>query len=187
MEKLYLKVPKKEDMKYRQKWMNDSKTMAYNAGLDLDIEGYDKKTGTISKSNDELLLWYQKWINHEPDRYFAYIYVLGIDEPIGEIYYYPDGSVHSVGVLIADKYRGHGYAYDALMELERIAFLENNITELSDMIPLDRVGAIKVFKKAGFRHTDKEAIEKVFDRNSVVRELLITREMYFKNKDSNLG
>ena len=29
------------------------------------------------------------------------------------------------------------------------------------MIPLDRVGAIKVFKKAGFIHTEKQKIEKL--------------------------
>ena len=51
------------------------------------------------------------------------------------------------------------------------------------MVPLDRVGAIKVFKKAGFIHTEKEQIEKVFDKDAIVKQLLITKEMYFDNKD----
>ena len=72
------------------------------------------------------------------------------------------------------------------MELEKIAFEKNNINELSDMIPLDRTGAIKVFKKAGFMHTNKEMLEKVFDKDIVVKQLLITKDMYFKSgEDSN--
>ena len=86
-----------------------------------------------------------------------------------------------MGILISDKYRGKGYAYSALIELERIAFEKNNINELSDMVPLDRIGAIKIFKKAGFIHADKEVIEKVFDQDSVVKQLLITKDMYFNN------
>lgn len=49
MIKVYLRVPSKNDLHYRQEWMNDSKTMNYNAGFDMNLKGYDKKTGTISK------------------------------------------------------------------------------------------------------------------------------------------
>ena len=186
MGKVYLNIPTKDDLHYRQKWMNDPKTMEYNAGLNLELKGYNKQTGTISKTNEEMIEWYNKWIDKEPDRYFAYIYVCEVDEPIGEIYYYPEDNIHSVGILISDKYRGNGYSYPALMELEKIAFEKNNINELSDMIPLDRTGAIKVFKKAGFMHTNKEMIEKVFDKDIVVKQLLITKDMYFKSgEDSN--
>ena len=179
MVKIYLEVPSKNDLYYRQKWMNDPITMSYNAGFDMDLKGYDKKTGTISKTDEEMLEWYNKWIDKEPDRYFAYIYVDGIDEPIGEVYYYPEDDIHSMGILISNEYRGKGYSYFALLELEKIAFEKNNISELSDMVPLDRVGAIKTFKKAGFIHTDREVIEKVFDIDTIVKQLLITKEMYF--------
>ena len=185
MEKVYLTVPSKEDLHYRQEWMKDSKTMNYNAGFDMNLKGYDKKTGTILKTNEEMIDWYNKWINKEPDRYFAYIYVDKIKEPIGEVYYYPEEDIHSMGILIVDKYRGKGYSYPALMELEKVAFEKNNINELSDMVPLDRVGAIKTFKRAGFMHTDKEVIEKVFDNNTIVKQLLITKEMYFNKKESD--
>lgn len=181
MKKVYLNVPSKDDLHYRQEWMNDPKTMNYNAGFDMNLKGYDKVTGTISKTDQEMIEWYNKWVNKEPDRYFAYIYVGGIEEPVGEVYYYPDGDIHSMGILISDKYRGKGYSYSALVELERIAFEKNNINVLSDMVPLDRIGAIKTFKKAGFIHTDKEVIEKVFDQDSVVKQLLITKDMYFNN------
>ena len=87
-----------------------------------------------------------------------------------------------MGILISDKYRGKGYSYLALLELEEVAFERNDINELSDMIPLDRIGAIKSFKKAGFIHTDKEEKGTVFGKESISKQLLITKEMYFNNK-----
>ena len=55
MEKVYLIVPPKEDLHYRQEWMNDPKTMNYNAGFDMNLKGYDKTTGTISKTDEEMI------------------------------------------------------------------------------------------------------------------------------------
>ena len=165
MNEIYFKVPNKEDLKYRQKWMMDPDTMSYNAGCDVDYSGYNKETGTIYKSDEDMLIWYEKWINHEPDRFFRYIHTDGIDEPIGEIYYYPNNNTHHMGILIQSKYRGLGYSYKALMELERIAFEENGINELHDEIPFDRVNAINLFKKSGFKQTDKD--------------MVITKDMYF--------
>ena len=49
---------------------------------------------------------------------------------------------------------------------------------MSDIVPEDRVGAIKSFKKAGFIHTDFVQKELVFGKESIARQLLITREMY---------
>ena len=181
MKRVFLEVPSKNDLKYRQMWMNDSKTMSYNSGFDLNLKGYNRQTGTISKTDKEMLEWYDKWINKEPDRYYAYIYSTEEKEPIGEIYYYLDGDVHSMGILIYDKYRGKGYSYLALLELEKVAFEKNGINELSDMFPLDRISAIKCFKKAGFIHTEKEKIEKVFDKDVINKELLITKDMYFNS------
>lgn len=182
MNNIYLKVPNIEDLKYRQMWMMDSKTMSYNVGFDINLKGYDKNTGTIFKDDEEMKKWFGNWINKEPDRYLAQIYSSDELEPIGEIYYYLDGDIHEMGILIQDKFRGKGYSYPALMELEKIAFEKNNINELSDMVPLDRVGALKVFKKAGFIHTDNERVEKVFNDDVIVKQLLITKKMYFKNK-----
>lgn len=182
MTNIYLKIPSINELHYRQKWMQEPKTMSYNKGYDLNIKGYDKETGTINKTNEEMITWYYNWINNDKDKYYAYIYVDNIKEPIGEIYYYLEDNIHSMGILIINKYRGKGYSYPALLELERIAFEENNINELSDMIPINRINAIKVFKKAGFIYTDKEVIEKVFDKDTIVKQLLITKKMYFNSK-----
>ena len=178
MPNTYLKVPSIDELHYRQEWMKDPKTMSYNAGYDMDLKGYDKETGTITKTDEEMITWYNNWVNKEPDKYFAYIYDSEISEPIGEVYYYLDNGIHSMGIVIQDKYRGKGYSYNALLELEKIAFEKNNISELSDIIPLDRIGAIKSFKKAGFIHTDLEEKVLVFGKESIAKQLLITKENY---------
>lgn len=182
MKNIYLKVPSINELHYKQKWMTDPKTMSYNAGYDIDIKGYDKQTGTITKTIEEMIAWYNNWINQEPDKYFAYIYDKTISEPVGEVYYYLDNGIHSMGIVIQNKYRGKGYSYHALLELEKVAFDKNGISELSDFIPLDRIGAIKTFKKAGFVQTELEENGLVFDKESIARQLLITKESYFSNR-----
>ena len=103
---IYLKVPSIDELRYRQEWMKDPKTMSYNADYDMDLKGYDKETGTITKTDEEMITWYNNWVNKEPDKYFAYIYDSEIVEPIGEVYYYPDGDIHSMGIL-SYGVRGH--------------------------------------------------------------------------------
>ena len=178
MPNIYLKVPNTQELHYRQEWMKDPKTMSYNAGYDMELKGYDKTTGTITKTDEEMITWYNNWVNKEPDKYFAYIYDSEIAEPIGEVYYYLDNGIHSMGIVIQDKYRGKGYSYNALLELEKIAFEKNNISELSDIIPENRIGAIKSFKKAGFIHTELEKKDLVFGKESIAKQLLITKENY---------
>lgn len=72
-DKIYLKVPSISELHYRQEWMKDPKTMSYNAGYNIDLKGYDKETGTLNKTDEEMITWYNNWINKEPDKYFAYI------------------------------------------------------------------------------------------------------------------
>lgn len=46
------------------------------------------------------------------------------------------------------------------------------------MIPENRIGAIKSFKKAGFVETDLVREEFIFDKKIKVKQLIITREQY---------
>ncbi|HEE6698061.1 TPA: hypothetical protein R8P54_002078 [Campylobacter coli] len=71
MSNIYLKVPGIDELHYRQEWMKDAKTMSYNAGFDMDLKGYNKENGTITKTDEEMINWYNNWINKEPDKYFA--------------------------------------------------------------------------------------------------------------------
>lgn len=86
---IYLKSPKIDELHYRQEWMKDPKTMNYNVGYDMDLKGYDKETGTITKTDDERITWYNNWVNKEPDKYFAYIYDEKILVEIENLYHYP--------------------------------------------------------------------------------------------------
>ncbi len=182
MSNIYIKTPSFEEIHYRYAWMKDEKTMSYNSGYNIELKGYNKRTGTINKTTEEKINWYNNWINKEPDKYFAYIYDEMIEEPIGEIYYYLDNDIHNMGIVIQNKYRGKGYSYQALKELQKVAFEKNNINELSDFIPIDRIAALKSFRKAGFVVTDKERKKFVFDKIETSKQLLITKNMYFKNK-----
>lgn len=110
MSNIYLKVLSIEELHHRQEWMKDINTMSYNIGYDIDLKGYDKITGTITKTDEEMITWYNNWVNKEPDKYFAYIYDKDIREPIGEVYYYLNNGIHSMGILIHDKYVVKGIA-----------------------------------------------------------------------------
>lgn len=182
MTNIFLKVPNINELHYRQIWMQDCKTMSYNAGFNLDIQGYDKNTGTIKKTDEELMRWYKSWINREPNKYFAYIYTDNIEEPIGEVYYYLSDEVHSIGIVIQDKYRENGYSSKALLELEKVAFEKNQVSELSDFIPIDRISTIKTFEKVGFIQTSVKQEAAIFENLCIARQMLITKEMYFVNK-----
>lgn len=178
---IYLKAPTEADLIYRQIWMQDPATMAYNAGYILASLGYNPENGTIYKSLTEMQLWGQSWLNNQA-RYFAYIYLSIVNEPIGEIYYYLDNGIYSMGILIIAKYRGNNYSYPALLELEKIAFEQSPINELSDYIPLNRVNAIKTFKKAGFTLTSHFKTELCFNKKQRTQQLLITKKEYLDNK-----
>jgi len=83
-----------------------------------------------------------------------------------------------MGIVIQDKYRKKGYGKKALLELQKIAFKKNNINELTDYIPLDRVNSINTFKKAGFIETENYKVDLVFGKEVKSKQLIITKGMY---------
>lgn len=184
MAKIKLVIPKIEELYYRKKLLEDKDTMSYNKGFDLDIKGYDKETGIIIKTDEELEQWYYKWVNNEPNRFYYYIYDIEKNKYVGEIYCYynSDLDMYDTGVVVESINRGNNYCYESLIEFERIVFEEYNINALSDIIPIDRVGAIKSFKKAGFKETELIKEEFVFGEKQLARQLLITREDYLNRR-----
>ena len=172
MGKIILKVPTKEEIKYRQFLMQDKETMEYNAGYNIDLKGYDYETGCIYKTDIEMQEWYDKWIGKD-DRYYAYIVDKESNENVGEIYFYKDDEVnaYSMGIVIEAKYRGKGYSKEALIELKKVAFEKYNVNALSDQIPKYRVGALRVFEDVGFIKTDRELNETRFGKESIVYEM----------------
>lgn len=185
MSKVYLKIPTKEELKFRQEWLKDLDTMSYNAGYDIELKGYDYNTGTITKTDSELKAWFASWCEDKKNRYFAYIIDNEKNIPVGEIHfsYQEQYDAHCMGILIESKYRGNGYSYDALKELEKIAFNSYNVKILSDFIPLDRNYAIRTFKKAGFIQTNVIKSEMKFNKKEDAIQFIITKEMYEHVKD----
>lgn len=75
------------------------------------------------------------------------------------------------------EYRKKGYSKKTLLELQKVAFEKNNINELSDYIPIDRINAIKTFKNAGFIETNNYKIDLVFGQTVKSKQLIITKEV----------
>lgn len=179
MRNIYLKVPELKELNYRRSWMMNVETMSYNAGYDMDITGYNKKTGTISRTEDQMREWFEKW-NGAINRYYAYIYDADLKNPVGEIYYQCEGKNQecAVGILIDAQYRRQGYGYPALVELERIAFEERGVRALTDWFPEERISAVKLFVRAGFVDTHICREEKVFGQIKSAYKFLLTKERY---------
>lgn len=54
MEQLELYIPKLEDFWFFQKMTSDPETMAYNAGWDVDYDGYHRDTGCVDYPDEVL-------------------------------------------------------------------------------------------------------------------------------------
>ena len=121
-----------------------------------------------------------QWFQEEDDYCEDYAYGLFLNNRL--IGYCTIGGADDCPLMIA---KHKLYSYNALLDLEKVAFEKNTISELSDLIPLDRTGAIKTFKKAGFIHTELENKELVFGKESISRQLLITKEMYKKSEKND--
>lgn len=182
--KIKLKTPSLEEVKYRRKWLEDEKTMEYNRGYDLEVNGYCKENGTITLTDEKLKAWASKWLD-DPDKYFAFIYIEGVEEPVGEIYYYKNDTTYGTGVTIHSEFRGRGIAVQALYELEKIAFIDNRILELTDDIPVDRIASIKTFEKAGYVHSGLLTEGIKFGEKELTSLLIITKEMYEEKMHKN--
>ena len=134
----------------------------------------------MSKTDEEMKVWYNNWIGQEPNKYFAYIYETNKNVPIGEVYFYKDKDKYKMGILIVNEFRGKKFSKDALNKLMKISFEKYGIPELTDSFPDDRISAIKLFKSYGFKESGN--IEEIirFGKKDISREMIITKDIYFK-------
>jgi len=181
--KVYLHVPEYEEIDYYSNLLKDPKTMNYNAGYDLNLEGYDKETGCILSFDSEK--WYKKQMN-DKNRYFAYIVRKEDNKPVGYVNFHFDNEylTHGCGIVIENKYREKGYAKEALKLLLDKAFNEYNIKSLINNIPYNRSNSLKLFTKAGFKDMKKDYYMKKFDINERIIMIELTKDEYneFYNK-----
>ena len=66
MPRVTLHMPGVREMDYRQKLLAQPETMSYNAGLDLEAEGYDPATGCIDFPMSDWRYWRDVWLWREP-------------------------------------------------------------------------------------------------------------------------
>lgn len=133
-------IPKKEELSYRQKLIEDPKTMEYNDEI-------------VPFPKEKWDSWYKKWIgNKDPNFYYAYIYDKDIQEYVGEIAYRKEQNMDLVtlNIIIENKYRGKGYGREGLNGLVSVAF-KNGWNEVRDLIAKKSTGSQKLFSDFGFK------------------------------------
>ena len=119
--------PKFDELSYRQKWLTDEKTMAYN----------QKWGGTIPFPKEKWESWYERWIINPDRKFYAYLYSEEEKDYVGEISYHYD-----------DPYRHHGYGKAGLRLLcdqaRRMGY-----RSICDDIAIDNP-SVSMFLKEGF-------------------------------------
>lgn len=173
--RLSLHIPKFEELWYREKIMNDPETMSYNSGYDLDFEGYHKDTGCIDFPENEWREWYDYFIGQEPERFYAYIVRDADGKFLGEVNVHKSQSEpwHEMGIVLEAKYRGKGYAVEALELLLQHAFDEMGVLAVHNDFEDVRDAAVKTHLSAGFKE---------YKRENGLLELLITKEEWAESK-----
>lgn len=176
-EQLYLHIPSCEELWYRRKIMQDPDTMSYNRGYDLTFDGYDKATGCIDFPEQEWAGWYAYFIGQEPRRFYAYVVRKTDGEFVGEVNVHrnEDARWYEMGIVLEAKYRGRGYGPEALGLLLQHAFEKMNADAVHNEFEEERSAAVKAHLSAGFT---------VYRRENKNLELLITREQYFRQKQT---
>ena len=178
-EKVYLYVPNLDELDYYENLLNDPKTMSYNSGYNLNLDGYNNETGCINKFDK--IRWYKRQSN-DRNRFFAYVIDKENAKRVGYVNFHFDSEnlKHSCGVVIEKKYRNLGYGTDALKELLKIAFKEYGLNSLINTIPYNRDDALKLFMNNNFKDIKKDYYLKRFDKNERIITLELTKEDYFK-------
>ena len=142
MDLIYV-IPKKKELNYRKKLVEDGKTMEYNNGI-------------VPFPKEKWDSWYNKWIgNNDKNYYYAYIYDKDTQTYVGEVAYRKESYENSVmlSIIIESKYRRRGYGKEGLKGLVTTAF-ENGWNEVRDLIAKNNVGSQKLFSDFGFKIVD---------------------------------
>lgn len=170
--RLSLHVPKHDELWYRQIMLSDSATMSYNAGYDLNLDGYHRETGCIDFPLEKWSGWYSRFIGCEPKRFYAYLVRKDDGAFIGEVVLRQknESGRYEMGVVIEACHRGNGYSAEAMGLLLNVAFNRLNATVVCNDFERSRAAALKLHLNAGF--------EIVCEDECVHLEL--TRERYLK-------
>ncbi len=175
MENLELYIPKLDELWFYQQMMADSETMSYNANWDVSYDGYHRDTGCIDFPKSQWADWYEHWVGHEPERFYAYIKRCSDGAWIGDVnfHYTSDKDWWDMGIVIYAPYRNKGYSTPALKLLLDRAFRVCGISRIHNDFEVARneISAWQCHLNAGFR-----------DMGTVdgFKQMMITKEEYFE-------
>jgi RimJ/RimL family protein N-acetyltransferase len=146
MDDLTLYIPRPEDGWFYVKMMTDPATMAYNAP-------WFPPDGCMDFPDSEWDDFYDWWIGHEPDRFYAYLRRISDGAFVGEVNYHrsPECNSWDMGIVVSAAYRGLGYGFEGLRLLVEHAFLIDGVSCLQNEFETTRDTAYRIHKAAGFR------------------------------------
>ncbi|MCQ2978272.1 MAG: hypothetical protein MJ245_00545 [Clostridia bacterium] len=177
-ERLYLKVPTYDELWYRKQLLSDPKTMEFNKGYDIKDTTYNYSDGTYDFDETLWDNWYSEWGKNQKDKYYAYIVRKYDNKYIGEVQF--NGN-EEVNVLLEAGARGFHYSLDALNLLAKEAFVNRNMSSLSDKIPEQRFDQIELFKKAGYKKVGDYSTIKRFGMDEKLVIVSYSKEDYLIN------
>ncbi len=170
MRDVELYCPSLEELFFRQQLLNDSKTMEYNAGYNVDYYGYNYNSGQIDFPKTKWEEWYNKHINNT-SFFYAYIKDVALDKFVGEVNFSKNGDFASMGIVIKYEFRGKGYMRPTLDKLILKA-REMGVKFLTDTIPYTRENALRVFYDYGFKVKEDEILKK-FNKEEKVAKIVL--------------
>lgn len=145
---LHLYVPQYHELSFREALLADPASMSWNRG-GSGADDYDPATGCIAFPRNVWALWYDCWIDREPERFYAY--VVDGTRPVGEVCWYRDeAGATCAGIILKAEERGKGYCAPALKLLAQKAFCETDIERLEAEFSTARTAAVKGYTAAGF-------------------------------------
>lgn len=171
--RLTLHIPRLDELDYRQRLMQDPHTMSYNKGYDLAFAGYHRDTGCIDFPPSEWAGWHAYFVGQEPKRFYAYVMRLEDGAFLGEVNVHQSGDHpwYEMGIVLEAKYRGQGYADEALRLLLSHAFQALHAQAVHNDFEESRTAALRAHLNAGFVQTGTK---------NGIAELLLTRERWIQ-------
>ena len=146
MSAILLHRPALEELAFRQAFLGDPETMAYNHAYG----------GTIDFPRERWADWYNRWVeNTFGERFYRYLYDPKEKSFVGEAAYHFDGELdgYVCDVIVPAAFRGRGYGTQGLALLCEAA-KANGVERLYDNIAVDNP-SVAVFLRSGFREVSR--------------------------------
>ncbi len=167
MKQIDFYVPKLNQLSFRQLCLEDEQTMSYNAGYNLNIEGYNKATGCIKFPKQKWQQWYNLKVNNK-NNYFAYIVDMQTKNYVGmvNINKLKNGSA-SFGINVYSKFMGMGYMRPSVVKLIEVA-KQMEVKTLTNTLPETNQKALNVLYSLGFKNVDYHMVTKFNGQEKVL-------------------